>query len=959
MRLILFFDCLEKLTPIRSGLRERRRPESPQLRGPSVTECWVPEEELELWEIRQFGEKVEKQQQMAKQKAAEAAQRENSEKIRKQMEEQLKKQREALHQKRMAEAAAKAVNTTTISTPTTSKFTSIIQNRGMKRIFTSRGTTPLVTSGSPARAQTPNQFATVRTPGGQTFRIPLSVLQGKSPGQQIVIRSSTTNAASPQTSTTITTLNTQPITRTPGQTATYIVRAPTGQSGIRPIILSNQVRPTLTQGNVQTPTSQPQALFQRQVQVPIRFPDGRMQILQIPMSAMANNQPIQIAINTQPTASGANTLSNSIQIVTSNSNTNTIVSTPQSTQPVTPQIRIITNNSNQSPGQPVVAKLVQLGTQSPQGIQQIRQPSTQTIRIQAPPQQVQILGQQLQSGKIQLKLNSNPTVSSIQTVRTPVPPQQQIVRTSTPVVAMVRIEPKGQQSVTTQALIPSADPSKPTIAVKTTQNSVKTVEKFPNCQTLTQTVSASPLKGPTLTTTQVNQQQFVLTPEITQEIVRQALMNPNVAPEIQQKLMALQRHHQEQKEPVNVKPPTAVTPVLNSRTKSPSRPRSAARNKSRAKQSQMTSEQKEESAIMTVCQAVVKSMLDKIDREDKPKGQARGQSRSANKRQRTKESMSERRYRQNSSKLQVLLFKHTELLKKDISKRRALLEKNLKIEVQNELNTIFNRNNTSVKQINKTSGHSPHISPKRGNPMKRKPINMNNNSMTDEEFDESDEIRPPKQKRSRLNSSPSSGSPKKMRSPGNHPGRGKGGRQMKTGDVYCICKTPYDASRFMVGCDICSNWFHVDCVGLTEVQAKKADQYICPNCDKLKAKNNELYCLCRQPYDESKFYICCDRCQDWFHGTCVGILQSEANSIEEYICPNCKKDSQINFANLRQLNTKDIENLRKLLKAIQVFTLFPNILSKILNKLIIFRPKRVLGLSWNRSALRMFPIITK
>jgi nucleosome-remodeling factor subunit BPTF len=64
-------------------LRERRRPESPVLKGPSVTECWVPEEDLELWEIRQFGEKVEKQQQAAKQKAIELAQKENSDKIKK------------------------------------------------------------------------------------------------------------------------------------------------------------------------------------------------------------------------------------------------------------------------------------------------------------------------------------------------------------------------------------------------------------------------------------------------------------------------------------------------------------------------------------------------------------------------------------------------------------------------------------------------------------------------------------------------------------------------------------------------------------------------------------------------------------------------------------------------------------------------------------------------------------
>ena len=55
-----FFLCIhfsEKYTPQRSGLRERKRAESPKQTEPSVTEVWVPEEELEIWEIKQFGEK--------------------------------------------------------------------------------------------------------------------------------------------------------------------------------------------------------------------------------------------------------------------------------------------------------------------------------------------------------------------------------------------------------------------------------------------------------------------------------------------------------------------------------------------------------------------------------------------------------------------------------------------------------------------------------------------------------------------------------------------------------------------------------------------------------------------------------------------------------------------------------------------------------------------------------------
>ncbi len=288
------------------------------------------------------------------------------------------------------------------------------------------------------------------------------------------------------------------------------------------------------------------------------------------------------------------------------------------------------------------------------------------------------------------------------------------------------------------------------------------------------------------------------------------------------------------------------------------------------------------------------------------------------KKQKAKESVEERRHRQNSSKLQVLLFKHTEVLKKDIAKRRALLEKNLKMEVMNELSALITKQNSPIKSPKSaTTAHTVITSPKKANvSQKRKLNNSNNNLVIDEDFDDSYEIRPPKQKKSRHNSSASSTSPKKSRSPASNPSKGM--KNMKANALYCICRTPYDASRFMVGCDVCSNWFHVDCVGLTELQAKKAKQYMCPNCDKLRAKNNELYCLCQQPYDESQFYICCDRCQDWFHGRCVGVLQSEADSIDEYVCPNCQSDSQINFANLKQLESKDIENLRKLLKSIQI-----------------------------------------
>jgi len=47
-----------------------------------------------------------------------------------------------------------------------------------------------------------------------------------------------------------------------------------------------------------------------------------------------------------------------------------------------------------------------------------------------------------------------------------------------------------------------------------------------------------------------------------------------------------------------------------------------------------------------------------------------------------KDNQEQRRKQQVHSRMQVLLFRHKELLKKDILKKRALLEKELQIDIQ-------------------------------------------------------------------------------------------------------------------------------------------------------------------------------------------------------------------------------------------------------------------------------------
>ena len=107
-------------------------------------------------------------------------------------------------------------------------------------------------------------------------------------------------------------------------------------------------------------------------------------------------------------------------------------------------------------------------------------------------------------------------------------------------------------------------------------------------------------------------------------------------------------------------------------------------------------------------------------------------------------------------------------------------------------------------------------------------------------------------------------------------------------------------------------------MGITEAMSRDMTEYVCDACQTAKDDQEVLYCLCKQPYDESQFYIGCERCSDWFHGRCVGILQSEAETIDEYLCPNCDPTSKYNLPNLKKLQAKDYDLLKKLTKQILV-----------------------------------------
>lgn len=98
---------------------------------------------------------------------------------------------------------------------------------------------------------------------------------------------------------------------------------------------------------------------------------------------------------------------------------------------------------------------------------------------------------------------------------------------------------------------------------------------------------------------------------------------------------------------------------------------------------------------------------------------------------------------------------------------------------------------------------------------------------------------------------------------------------------------------------------------------------------KLKSEKDQvqLFCFCRTPYDDSQFYIGCDRCDDWFHGTCVNITEDEASKIDDYHCPRCLKSELAHQLRrdarmqMLPLGTPELNALKRLVNKLKCHTM--------------------------------------
>ncbi|XP_070629922.1 nucleosome-remodeling factor subunit BPTF isoform X12 [Bos indicus] len=965
----------ETPTPQRKGLRSSalrpKRPETPKQTGPVIIETWVAEEELELWEIRAFAERVEKEKAQAVEQQAKVSEQKKAEDFKAQMEAHLKQQRLAAQQKRLEQQKPTVIAASTTS-PTNSTTSTISPAQkvmvapisgsvttGTKMVLTTKVGSPATVTfqqnknfhqtfatwvkqgQSNSATSTAATSATTIASTGQTFQITgnpvtmagkvITKLPLPANSKIVAVNVPATQGGVVQVQQKVlgiipssTGASQQTFTSFQPRTATVTIRPNTSGSGgtttTSQVITGPQIRPGMTV--IRTPLQQ-STLGKAIIRTPVMVQPGAPQQV---VTQIIRGQPVSTAI------SAPSTVSSTPAQKGLSSGTSTANLQPSTSQPPRPQ---------QGQVKLTMAQLTQLtqGHGGNQGLTVVIQGQGQTTgQLQLIPQGVTILpgpGQQLMqaampNGTVQRFLftplattaaTTSSTTTTVSTTAAGTSEQRQSKLSSpTQVQPAKSLPPAPPSSVSPPEAQPQpAQPAQPSAQ--------------PSAQPQPQTQPPSPAQPETQTQPEVQTQTTVAShvpPEAqpTQaqsskpQVAGQCPPQSNVQGQSPARVQSPPQTRVRPSTPSQVSPgqqaqgqtpasqPIPIQPHTSLPTPSQGQPQSQPQvvMKHNAviehlkQKKTMTPAEREENQRMIVCNQVMKYILDKIDKEEKQ----------AAKKRKREESVEQKRSKQNASKLSALLFKHKEQLKAEILKKRALLDKDLQIEVQEELKRDLKiKKEKDMVQATAVAATCPAAPPAPPAPPPSPPpppppqhpgpLATATTTLP---------VASQKRKREEERDSNSKSKKKKMISTTSK-------ETKKDTKLYCICKTPYDESKFYIGCDLCTNWYHGECVGITEKEAKKMDVYICNDCKRAQEGNSEeLYCICRTPYDESQFYIGCDRCQNWYHGRCVGILQSEAELIDEYVCPQCQSTEDA-MTVLTPLTEKDYEGLKRVLRSLQ------------------------------------------
>ncbi|XP_074486723.1 nucleosome-remodeling factor subunit BPTF-like isoform X2 [Sebastes fasciatus] len=936
----------ETHTPQRKGLRSSalrpKKPEPAKQTGPVVIESWVAEEELDLWEIRAFSERVEKE----KAQAAEQA-------------------------KKRLEQKPGSVTATAAGTPATPVATPKVIVGTLSGQGTT--TTKVVLStkmGTPVTFQQNKNFqqsfatwvkqgqstqgteTTVATSGGHTFQITGTSVGGKvvttklplpanskivtvnvptSQGGVVqqkvlgIIPSSTAGGA--QTYTTF-----QP------RTTTLNIRPNTPGSQQQVLAAGGQIRPGMTV--IRTPIQQTGAMGKTILRTPLVVQQG--QGGQQVVTQIIRGQAVSTAISG---ASPVATVTGQGAAGVAAGQTTPSIPRPQGQGQVKLTLAQLTQLTQKQQAASGVDRQAGVGGTQQALTVMVQGQGQTTGQLQVIPHGVTVIpgpGQQLMqaalpNGQVQRFLftpiasAAAPTSSTATTVagqpgststKTPAQPAQQaaapvqagatpLATTSTPSSAT----PQGQLPPQTHAHMPIQSPT--SLHVKTQGGTTQL-----QLQQTPQLISMSGLQQQVLAQLQAQQGGGSLPQHIKLQLPIQIQQTGTTsaqggqignvvtiqAASVQEQLQRIQQLREQQQQKKRQAAEAKREQALNAASQSDIIQKQVVMKQNAViehlkQKKTLTPAEREENQRMIVCNQVMKFILDRIDKDE----------RQASKRKKKEEVMEAKRRLANASKLSSLLYRHKESLKMEILKKRAILDKELQLEAQEELKRDLLRMRREKEREKAAAQQAAAAAAAATAAHNQQQHTMTHtHGIASQHHLATSVTSSHKRKREEERETATSAKSKKKKMISTTSTK----ESKKDTKLYCICKTPYDETKFYIGCDLCTNWYHGECVGITEKEAKKMDDYICVECKRGQESTEELYCICKTPYDESQFYIGCDRCQNWYHGRCVGILQSEANHIDEYVCPQCQstEDAMTVFT---PLTDKDYEGLRRILRSLQ------------------------------------------
>ncbi|XP_058559794.1 nucleosome-remodeling factor subunit BPTF isoform X14 [Neofelis nebulosa] len=823
----------ETPTPQRKGLRSSalrpKRPETPKQTGPVIIETWVAEEELELWEIRAFAERVEKEKAQA-------------------VEQQAKKR---LEQQKPTAIAASTASPTNSTTSTISPAPKVMVAPISGSVTT--GTKMVLTTkvGSPA---------TVTFQQNKNFHQTFAtwVKQGQSNSGVVQVQQKVLGIIPSSTGT-----SQQTFTSFQPRTATVTIRPNASGSGATTstsqVITGPQIRPGMTV--IRTPLQQ-STLGKAIIRTPVMVQPGAPQQV---VTQIIRGQPVSTAISTPNAVSSA---PGQKGLTSGTSSANVQPSPSPAPRPQQGQVKL------------TMAQLTQLtqGHGGNQGLTVVIQGQGQTTgQLQLIPQGVTVLpgpGQQLMqaampNGTVQrflftpLATTATAASSTTTTVSTTAagtgeqrqcklsPPTQVPQAKTLPPAQSSSVSPPEAQPQTAQ---PSAQPQPQSQPPSPAQPEVQTQ---PEAQTPTTVASHVPSEArPAQAQSSKPQAAVQCQPQSNVQGQSPARVQSPPQTRIRPSTPSQVSPGQQSQVQTTTSQPIPIQPHTSLQTPSQGQPQSQPQvvMKHNAviehlkQKKTMTPAEREENQRMIVCNQVMKYILDKIDKEEKQ----------AAKKRKREESVEQKRSKQNATKLSALLFKHKEQLKAEILKKRALLDKDLQIQVQEELKRDLRiKKEKDMVQATAVAAPSPAAPPAPPAPPPSPP--------------------PPP--------------------PPQHTG------PLATATATATATLPAASQKRKREEE-------------RDSSSKSKKKKMISTTSKETKKDTKLYCICKTPYDESKFYIGCDRCQNWYHGRCVGILQSEAELIDEYVCPQCQSTEDA-MTVLTPLTEKDYEGLKRVLRSLQ------------------------------------------